>query len=106
MAKFALSVSAPPIQGKSFSLTVAAVDAFGNVVLGYTGKIHFTDSLSNSGLPSDYTFSTKDSGVHTFSITLNTVGTQTLMVVDTSNNAISGSDLFTVTGKASGGGGK
>ncbi len=102
MSHFALSIS----QGKSSSLTVAAVDAFGNVIVGYRGKIHFSDSLSSSGLPSDYTFNNTDNGVHTFNVTLNTVGTQMLMVVDTSNSAFSGSLIVTISkpsGAAGGG---
>jgi len=105
LARFALSVSTTPTVGKSFTITVEAVDAFGNVITGYLGKIHFTDSASNAGLPSDYTFSSKDAGVHTFSVTLNTAGAQTLTVTDTSNSSIVGSVIITVSSKTSGGGG-
>ena len=91
LARFALSISTTPLVGKSFTVTVAAVDAFGNVIIGYRGKVHFSDSAANAGLPSDFTFSNNDNGVHTFTVTLNTAGTQTLTVFDTSNGSIAGS---------------
>ena len=72
---------------------------------GFRAKVHFTDSAVNAGLPSDYTFSSSDNGVHTFSVTLNTAGAQTLTVADTSNGSIVGSVLVTVSPKTSGGGG-
>ena len=102
LSRFALSISTTPLVGKSFTVTVAAVDAFGNPILGYRGKVHFPDSAANANLPSDYTFSNTDNGVHTFTVTLNTAGTQTLTVFDTSNGSITGSATVTVSSKTSG----
>ena len=102
---FVMSVSASPTVGKSFTITVTAVDAYGNIATGYLGKVHFSDSVAGAGLPSDYTFSNKDAGVHTFTLTLNTGGAQTILIVDTSNEAIQGSTVVTVGSKTSGGGG-
>ena len=101
----ALSVAATATSGQSFSVTVTALDAFGNVATGYTGKIHFADTASSAGLQGDYTFSNKDNGIHVFSITLNTLGLQTLSVTDTANNALFVSALINVLAKSSGGGG-
>ena len=66
-----------------FSVTVAVTDAFGNVVTNYTGKVHFTDSVSGATLPKDYTFTTSDQGVHTFTgLVLRKNGVHTLKVTD------------------------
>ena len=45
--------------GVAFSLTVTAVDAYGNTITGYPGKVHFTGP---SGIPLDYTFTAADAG--------------------------------------------
>ena len=71
-ARFAIAAPATAVAGKSFMLTVTAFDAFGNLATGYRGKVHFTDTAGNSGLPSDYSFSAADSGVHVFTLTLTT----------------------------------
>jgi len=85
-------------------VTVTALDAFGNVAPTYRGTVHFRDTLS-AGLPSDYTFGATDNGVHIFSITLNTAGTQSLSVRDTANSLINGFVVLTANAPVSGGGG-
>ncbi len=60
--------------GDRQSLTVEAIDIFGNRKINYTGKITFslTDEEANEpsdagyNYPVDYTFSMADSGIHTF----------------------------------------
>src|SRR5262249_58602202 len=52
--------------GSQFSLTVTVVDAYGNVVTGYRGKIAFRSSDATATLPRNYTFTAADQGVHTF----------------------------------------
>jgi uncharacterized repeat protein (TIGR03803 family) len=82
----------------AFSVTVTAADAYGNTVTGYTGTVHFSDSLSGATLPANYTFTTGDAGVHTFTgLKLKTRGLQTLTVTDTLNSSITGSLNITVT---------
>src|SRR5262249_39556086 len=83
-----------PIQvtaGQSIALTVRAVDAFGNTVTGYTGKVHITSTDAHALLPADYTFTAADAGVHTFPVALTTSTAKnavwTFSVVDTSNAA-------------------
>ena len=72
-----------PVQaGVAGNFTVTALDEFGNVATGYRGTIHFTSSDSQAVLPADYTFTAADAGVHTFSATLNTTGSQTLTASD------------------------
>jgi len=60
--------------GESHSLTVTALDPYGNVVTGYEGTVSFTSNDQAANLPSDYTFSYLDAGSHTFSVTLNSPG--------------------------------
>jgi hypothetical protein len=78
--------------GTAFSLTVTAVDAYGNVATGYTGTVHFSSSDSQAMLPKNYTFTAADNGVHTFSgVKLRTKGLQTITAIDALFASISGS---------------
>ena len=104
MTRFGIAAPTTAAGGKSFSVTVSALDAFGNLVPTYRGKVHFTDTLA-AGLPSDYTFNATDNGQHTFSLSLKTSGTQTLDVLDTLNNSIFGAFTINITSQTGGGGG-
>ena len=53
-------------------------------------SIHFSTGDNNASLPTDYTFTADDSGVHTFDFTFSTVGTQTITVTDTVAPIITG----------------
>ena len=68
------------------------MDAYHNVTAGYTGKVHFTSSDGAASLPVDYSFSTSDAGVVTFSTVLWTLGTQSLTVTDSAASSITGTD--------------
>jgi uncharacterized delta-60 repeat protein len=81
----------PTNAGLAGSLTVTALDPYGNVATGYAGTVHFTSSDPLAALPADYTFTAADNGVHTFSATLNTTGTQSLTATDTATGSITGS---------------
>ncbi len=105
VSQFAVSAPSSVTQGKSFLVTLTAEDAYGNVVVGYRGKVHLSSGDTKAGLPSDYTFGANDNGAHTFSVTLNTLGVQALMVTDTANNTIRGNIGVNVTVPVSGGGG-
>jgi YVTN family beta-propeller protein len=76
------SVSAPTTAtaGTPISVTVTALDAFGNPVALYPGTVHFTSSDGSAVLPKD---STLTNGSGTFSVTLNTAGSSTLTATDT-----------------------
>jgi hypothetical protein len=99
-------VSAPDTvqAGLPFDVTVTAVDPYNQVAVGYTGTVTFTTSDPDPGvvLPADYTFTLDDAGVHTFAdsglgeTTLITPGDQTLTVMDTADNTITGSATITV----------
>ena len=91
-----LVVSLPPtvMAGQSFSVTVTAKDSAGHVAAGYKGTVHFTTSDSSLSivLPSNYTFTAGDAGVHTFpsAAKLDKAGTQTITATDTATGTITG----------------
>ena len=73
-------------RGISFSVTVTAYDSYGNIATGYTGTVILTSTDPAASLGSTYAFTTgagQDNGVHTFSVTLNTSGSQKITVADT-----------------------
>ncbi len=76
--------------GQAVSVTVTAVDWFGNLAPGYAGTIHFSSSDPQAVLPRDYTFTPADNGVHTFSIVFETAGGQNVTATDTSANRMMG----------------
>jgi hypothetical protein len=76
--------------GSAGTITVTAEDALGNVVKGYTGTVHFTSIDVQAGLPTDYTFVSTDNGVHSFSITLKTAGTQSITATDKASATVTG----------------
>ena len=82
-ASFHIAAPASVTAGSPFSVTVTAVDAYGNTAYGYRGTIHFTGTADQNLLPADYTFTAADQGVHTFTLTLRTAGGQSLTVTDT-----------------------
>ena len=73
----------PATAGTAGTFTVTAENAGGTTATGYTGTVHFTSSDAQAGLPADYTFTAADAGVHAFSATLKTAGTQSFMATDT-----------------------
>jgi hypothetical protein len=98
-SQLVLSAPSSVRHGTTFSLTLTVEDAYGNVVTGYLGTIHFSSSDSSATLPANYTFTTADAGVHTFSnvFTLRTRGKQTLTATDTQNSSLTATDTITVT---------
>jgi hypothetical protein len=93
-AAIALEVSGFPsttTAGTAGNVTVTAKDRFGNTTTGYTGTVHFSSSDAQAWLPSDYTFTSADAGIHTFSVTLKTAGTQSITATDTANSSLTGS---------------
>jgi hypothetical protein len=82
----------PVAAGTPGSFSVTVQDLYGNTVTGYTGTIHFTSSDRAANLPANYIFTAGDAGIHTFSASLNTSGTQSITATDTVHPAISGSE--------------
>src|SRR5262249_19212561 len=88
-----LQVSAYPSSttaGVVHNFTVTALDQFNNVATGYTGTVHFTSSDGQPVLPADFTFAGANAGVHTFSATLKTSGTESITATDTVTGTITG----------------
>jgi uncharacterized repeat protein (TIGR01451 family) len=90
---FALSLQAggvPPGIATNMRLNIQS-SAGGFNLFGYTGTVHFASSDPQATLPADYTFTATDSGSHTFPITLNSLGDQTISVADTRSAGFTGS---------------
>jgi hypothetical protein len=73
------------------NFTVTAQDAFGNTATNYVGSVHFTSSDGLATLPVNYTYVIGDAGIHTFSATLKTAGSQSITATDTATATITGS---------------
>ncbi len=96
-AHYVLNAAGSVTAGTSTSVTVTVEDGSGNTAVGYLGTIHFTSTDSQAVLPTDYTFTTSDQGVHTFSVTLKTAGSQTVNAADQGNPAVNGSTTIDVS---------
>jgi hypothetical protein len=84
--------------GTAVTLTVTMLDPYGNVASGYRGSVHFTSGDAQAVLPTNYTFTAADQGVHTFTgIQLDTAGTQTVKLTDTATSALTASASVTVS---------
>jgi hypothetical protein len=79
---FQVSAPASTTAGTAFTITVTALDRFGNVATGYLGTVTFSSSDTSAVLPASYTFSSADNGTHSFSVPLNTAGSQSITVAD------------------------
>jgi len=66
--------------GTAFQLDVSALDAWNNVASAYSGMVHFSSSDGDAALPADSGFA---GGTGVFSVTLNTLGAQTVTATDT-----------------------
>jgi hypothetical protein len=93
---FSISAPADVTSQISFNITVTALDAYGNIATGYLGKIHFTSSDKHPTFPSDYTYTSGDAGMHTFTVALRSLGSMSIAVKDTANNSITGTTQVNV----------
>jgi hypothetical protein len=78
--------------GGGGTFTVTARNADGSTDTSYSGTVHFTSSDPQAVLPADYTFTAADQGVHTFSATLKTAGTQSITATDTTTSSLTGTE--------------
>jgi hypothetical protein len=87
-----------PTAGTAFSLTIFALDPYGNIATGYTGTAKFTSTDPNATLPTPFPFQVSDAGRHTFTngVTLKSTGSRTITATDTTNQKIAGSTTVTV----------
>ncbi len=97
-SRFIISAPSSVKAGVQFSITVTVVDAYGNIVTGYRGKITFRSSDATAKLPKNYTFTAADQGVHTFTgVVLKKKGNQTITATDTRDSSLTGTALINVT---------
>jgi hypothetical protein len=89
MQKLTMTGPGGAVAGEPFTVTVTAANAQGNPDPAYAGTVTFSSSDGQAVLPANYTFSSADAGVHRFSVTLNTAGSQTVSVADTANAGLS-----------------
>ncbi|MBI5548252.1 MAG: lamin tail domain-containing protein [Deltaproteobacteria bacterium] len=102
-----LKVSVQPltvVAGAKAAVTVEAQDAFGNTASGYVGSIRFTSDDEDAVLPTDYTFTSADLGVHVFTegVEFHTSGTRSLTAADVAQGSRNGtqSDITVLPGPA------
>ena len=97
-AYFTVSAPATAFPGETSTITVTAIDPFGDVATTYTGTVHFSSTDGSATLPSNYTFVSGDHGVHVFSggVTLQTVGDQVVVATDVTDGTIAGSAAVSV----------
>jgi N-acetylneuraminic acid mutarotase len=98
---FTVTAPAAATTGSPFNVTVTAYDHFDNIATNYMGAVKLTGTEPAANLGS-YTFTTgagKDNGVHTFPVTLQTAGNQTITVTDTNstNPTITGTSTAITT---------
>jgi hypothetical protein len=86
--------------GQPFDVTVIAVDQWGNTVSTYVGTVHFSSTDLFAQLPDNTAFSGDDGGSHTFSVTLQSLGTQSIGVADANVTSITGSATVDVFGNS------
>lgn len=78
---FDVTVTSSPIPGESQSVVSGQVakvrvrvrDALGQTMTSYRGTVSFSSGDAGAVLPSPYTFTATDQGIHTFDVTLKTV---------------------------------
>src|SRR6202012_3079826 len=75
-----IGVPATTGSGVSLNFTVKAEDSLGNVTPQYNGTLHFTSSDAKAVFPQNNV--TLTNGVGTFSVTLKTLGTQSITASD------------------------
>jgi hypothetical protein len=90
-SRLALTAPSTVTAGAPFSITVTALDAYGNVATGYRGIIRISSVNGQGNLPSTYTFTAADNGVHTFTgVVLQRIAKHTITMTDTLNGTIVG----------------
>jgi PKD repeat protein len=82
-----ITTPATATAGSAFSATITARDESGNLLTNYASTITFTSSDSQAILPGT---STLTAGTGTFSVTLKTVGSETITVSDGTETSTSG----------------
>jgi hypothetical protein len=93
--QLAVSSGASQVAGIAFSVSVTAKDAYNNTATGYTGTVAITSTDNLAVLPANMVLT---NGVGSFTITLETAGSQSITAMDTKTSSITGSQTsITVT---------
>jgi hypothetical protein len=87
---FEISAPTNVTAGVPFTITVTALTPAGNVDTSFTGPVHFTAGDNLAVLPGDYSFTAKDQGIRSFTVTLKTVGTRAITATDPGTPSITG----------------
>jgi uncharacterized repeat protein (TIGR03803 family) len=82
--------------GASPTFTVTVHNADGTTDTGYAGTVHFTSTDPLAVLPANYPYTAADAGVHTFTATLKTAGTQSITATDLLNVVFTASATTTL----------
>jgi hypothetical protein len=85
---FTASAPAAATAGSPFTVTVTALDAFGNTATGYRGTVRLTSNDARAVLPASGGL---PGGVGTFTVTLKTSGGWTLTATDTASGSLTAS---------------
>jgi hypothetical protein len=93
---FQVSAPASVKPGNPFTITITALTAGNQPDALYTGTVQFTSSDLSAMLPAAYQFTLADGGTHTFTVTLNTTGSQIITATDQAHNTITGTASPTV----------
>lgn len=91
-SSFGISIPKSVEAGIPFNITVTALDKAGNPTTNYSGTVHFSSSDVLAALPAN---STLTNGSGTFSVTLETGGSQTITATDTVTSSITGTSAAT-----------
>lgn len=89
-ASLVASAPASVMTGEPFEITVEARDGGGGAATGYRGTVRFTTTGTDATLPSEYTFTAEDGGVHAFAgLSFDAPGARTITVRDAEDAALS-----------------
>jgi sugar lactone lactonase YvrE len=90
--------ASPTVADNAYTITVTAKSTTGTTLTGYTGAVSLTSNDPLATItPPNYTFQTQDAGVHTFTVTLATPGTQSFTVTDAANAVTASQSSIQVT---------
>lgn len=89
--------------GSPVQVTVVALDDNNDVARGYAGTVTLTSSDAGATLPAAVTFSAADRGSKSVSLTLTTVGSQTVTATDAATPPLTGNTTVTVRAAAAAG---
>jgi hypothetical protein len=91
LVSFRLLAPSEVTAGEPFAITVTALDGSGHTASTFVGRVHFSSTDAGARLPNDYTFAAADGGVATFTVTLDTAGSQQLQVANVTPPVFRGS---------------